>query len=319
MKSERPAGHIFFDLEDTLWTSKHPVLQAAWDRLPFAVRQRFGSLPEKFRWQDHAGSTDIAVVMNVVRSLRTPFDHSMGELSNLEVARSILMDMASYYMDRSPLSIRPAVYPDVLPTLSRLRRRGFAVGIASGNDGRSYIHQGRSIQGVGPYKLQQAGLSGICRDTGLHFWGGEEAYHTRAALLEAAMSTQILRTDGRHKKALPPFIYVADAPLDLDATLTLAHNIDIAHKPMDVYLILRQKGSWKSYCDEMVSAVERRGSGVEIDYGYSDLGRGFRDGILFRYKDLPDGRYARKNNPQLFIHVVPNLRAMFRPGGLIVH
>lgn len=182
---------IFFDLDGTLWPAKRnePLLQAAWERLPYACNKVLGSLPPDVHWEDHKGSTDLGVVASIVYKVQPNSPNS------IKLRYSILKEMDDYYLLHSPNSIKSLVYPDITQGLSRLRDEGWTLGVVTGN-----------TRPVTLLKLKQAGLDSFFTPKDYLFTGDMSIY--RSELLYQAWLNTL--NAGKREEGVCPLIYVAD-------------------------------------------------------------------------------------------------------------
>ncbi|MCA9372633.1 HAD family hydrolase [Candidatus Woesebacteria bacterium] len=187
---------IFFDLDGTLWSTDGPELRAAWDRLPVAWQKVVGKLPDDFDWKLLAGSTDAAVVRNLVH-LCFP-DYSSEYQS--KISHEVLKEMNQYYLYHAPDDLTPALFPDSRVGLEKLVDDGWTLGIVTGN-----------TRIVGEHKLRAAGLDRLFSSDPQFQFYGDDAPSRWKNLMQAWENSL---APCIHNPTIPPLIYVADTYRD---------------------------------------------------------------------------------------------------------
>ena len=234
---------MFFDLDGTLWDSKHPLLKTAWDRLPQAWNKVVGNLPPDFDWSKLAGSTDYAVVKQLVEMQFPTIDDGIKK----QLIQQTIAEMDRYYLKHAPNDISHALYKDTRKGLQSLRDQGWTLGKITGNS-----------EPVANHKLQAAGLLHLfTTDPKLLFFG--ENYRSRAEMIKEAWVQSMLF--GRERPKVPPLIYVADTLRDLTESNEAWWKQSRSYLSLEYRILLRLQPSVYPHIGEINN----------FNYGYKDI------------------------------------------------
>lgn len=228
---------MFFDLDGTLWDSKHPLLQTAWDRLPKAWERVVGKLPDDFDWSKLAGSTDYAVVKTLVDD-QFPKKSSQEKR---ELIQQTIIAMNDYYLSNAPDDIRPALFDDTVRGLKSLKESGWTLGIITGNTKTVAFH-----------KLSAAGLLELFTTDERFLFFGDTA-HSRSFLIENAWVQQML--EGVDGENIPPLVYVADTLRDFKETKEAMWQLADKFLSFELKVLLREQPAIYSKLQELSRAT----------------------------------------------------------------
>jgi len=252
---------MFFDLDGTLWDSKHPLLKTAWDRLPQAWNTVVGNLPPDFDWSKLAGSTDYAVVKQLVEMQFPTIDDGIKK----QLIQQTIAEMDRYYLKHAPTDISPALYRDTQKGLHRLREQGWTIGIITGNS-----------EAVAEHKQKAAGLFDLfCTDQNLLYFG--DNYRSRAEMMKEAWVQSILF--GRERPKVPPLIYVADTLRDLTEGSEAWWKQSRSYSSLEYRILLRLQPAVYPHIENI-----------------NDFNSGYKDIMVQLFSTIDDEHFAQTVN-----------------------
>ncbi len=236
----------YFDIDGTLIDSNkvlpdgspNTAIMPAWNRLGYGVSKVCGHrMPPNFDWEAHKGSTDLAVVRQIVSALQ---GDDIGD--NEYKVREVLKGMDDYYCENARQGLEHLVFPGTRDGLRKLVELGVPTGIVTGNTKRVTHH-----------KLENAGLLEFFPNEKLWFTG--DMAPARATLLQKAFlknpeCNEEYVPDGSHISGYNPnykpeqskhatLVYFGDALGDVNAANDFYADFLKQYQESDIRLFMR--------------------------------------------------------------------------------